>query len=702
MLLLSFAMPLFAVDFDDEELLDLYGEEETLSISTGTNKPIRLAPSVASVITQEEIENSGAQTLEQVLESVPGLHVSLSAGNLLNPVYSIRGIHTSQNAQVLLLLDGAPIRQLFTGGRPALFHLSTHNIKRVEVIRGPGSAVYGADAFAGVVNVVTKGVTETGPLKIGASVGSFNSREIWLQAGKELDSGWRLSANFEHSRSDGDDSRVVDQDFQTLLDSVFSVNASNAPGALATGYETNSLRLNAANEAFNIAFYTWQQVSAGTGAGGAQALDPIGSVEGDYYLLDMVYKGRITEDWRYEVKLDVSYYDLQQHLVLLPPGSTAPIGQDGNLGLTGTPTLFVDGVIGKPGGSEQRQSLEFVSYFSGVEEHKIRGSFGFISQDGDAHETKNYGPGVLTGSEGVVTGRLTNVTGTEYIYVEPRKADIKFLSIQDEWSFASDWEMTAGLRYDNYSDFGDTLNPRLALVWATTYNLTSKLLYGRAFRAPSVSELFSINNPVILGNPNLEPEIIDTIEVAFDFRPSVNKDFKLNLFYYDIRDLIEFVAAPDLAVGTRRAENSGGQEGYGLEFEFSMALSDQLTFKGNYAWQNSEDKKNKDAVADAPENQVYLALDWKVGNGWIFNTKGRWIADRSRSSGSNIEKIDDYTIVDLTLRNQTLFHNTSLSIIAKNIFDEDAFEPRELAGVRGDYPLTGRSIALEIEYSFVD
>lgn len=690
-----------AADFDDaDELLDLYGEEETLSISTGTNKPIRLAPSVATVITQEQIAKYGARNLEEVLEMVPGLHVSLSTNNLLNPVYSIRGIHTSQNAQVLLLLDGAPIRQLFNGGRPSRFEMSTHNIKRIEVIRGPGSAVYGADAFAGVINVVTKGLADTGRINVGAKVGSFDSREFWAQFATELESGWHLSAAFEHASTNGDQGRLVERDFQTTLDTIFRTSSSMAPGALSTNYELSSLRLKAESDSFDAALFAWYQHDAGVGAGGSQALDPNGFNEGQYYLFDATYKGRINDDFRYEVKGTGSYYDLKQHLVLLPPGTIVPVNADGNIGLSGTPTMFSDGVIGEPGGIEERYSLEFVGFYNGIERHNIRGSFGYITRDGEAQEKKNYGPGVLDGTEGSVDGNLVDVTGTPYIYVESRKRDVRFLSVQDEWSFASDWELTAGLRYDNYSDFGDTINPRLALVWATTYNLTSKLLYGRAFRAPSVSDLFAINNPVIRGNPNLEPEVIDTIELAFDFRSSLGSEYKLNLFYFDIRDLIEFVAADDLPVGTSRAENSGDQDGYGLEFEFSVDLSERLAMEGNYAWQKSEHNSGAGRVPGAAEHQVFLALSWNVGDGWFFNTKARWIAGRERDERDQRSDIDDYAILDLTVHNASLFENTAVTIGAKNLFDEDASEPSDLVGLYGDYPLPGRSIFVEIEYSF--
>ena len=142
---------------DEEDLMLLYGDDEIVSIATGTYQPITKAPSTASIITADDIKAMGAITLDQVLESVPGLHVIPSTLDRLNPVYTIRGIYTGQNPQVLFMLNGTRIApSLFTGGLADNSRMNVEDISRIEVIRGPGSAVYGADAYAGVINIVTK------------------------------------------------------------------------------------------------------------------------------------------------------------------------------------------------------------------------------------------------------------------------------------------------------------------------------------------------------------------------------------------------------------------------------------------------------------------------------------------------------------------------------------------------------------------
>ena len=116
-----------------DDLIGLYDDEELISIATGTEKQVRFAPSVATVILADDIAKSGARTLDEALEMVPGLHVS-SSFNRQDAIYSIRGIHTGQNPQVLLLIDGVQIAQLFSGARPYNYSLPIANIDRIEVV----------------------------------------------------------------------------------------------------------------------------------------------------------------------------------------------------------------------------------------------------------------------------------------------------------------------------------------------------------------------------------------------------------------------------------------------------------------------------------------------------------------------------------------------------------------------------------------
>lgn len=690
----------------DEELLSMYADDEVVSIATGTNKPIHLAPSVATVITQDDIRKMGATDLDQVLERVPGLHVSRSF-NRLNSIYSVRGVHTSQNPQMLLLLNGAKITQLFSGGRPNAFLMPVENIKRVEVMRGPGSAVYGADAFSGVINVITKDAKSIDGTDIGVRAGSFSRKELWLQHGQSFGEReeWNLAFSAEYSKSDGDDDRIVDVDLQSQLDSTFPglAPASYAPGTLESGYEQLHSHLQLSNEHWDIALYGWNLYESGLGQGAAQALDPVGHSESYSYMLNLHYRWALSQSWDADLNFVSTYGKEKNKFVIQPAGSVSFVGEDGNIfpPVAPIPVIFSDGVLGQPIGEEQTNKLELITFFKGLEGHLWRSSLGAELQEGDAFEKKNYGPGVLEDVQllDIIDGTLTDVSGTEHIYVDYPHNKIWWLSLQDEWQFSEDWLLTAGLRYDNYSEFGDTVNPRIALVWATTYNLSAKLLYGRAFRAPSVAEQFAINNPAILGNPNLEPETIDTIELAFDHRLDAGFGMAYNFFVYEVDDLIDYVQSGVIS----RAENARSLRGKGFEVELSWQANSSLELLGNYSWQQSEDVETDIKVADAPMRQVYLAGVWTFSPNWLVSSQLNWVAGRQRVADDSREKIDDDLRVDLSLRRLHIFKNWEAALSITNLLDESISEPSNSAAngvipMPGDYPMEGRSILGEIRY----
>lgn len=678
----------------EEDLMLLYEDEEIVRIATGTAKPIHLAPSVASVITARDIEISGVRSLDEALEMVPGLHVSKSS-NRNNSIYSIRGLHTDFNSQVLLLINGLPINDLITGARPPLFRLPVENIARIEIIRGPGSAIFGADAFAGVINVITKDGSEIDGTVVGARAGSFDTQDLWVQYGAEH-SGWEVGASVEYSHSDGDRDRIIQSDLQTILDAGFGTSASRAPGPLETRYELLNTSLGAKRDNWGLWFNSWNLRDAGVGPGAAQALDPVGHQDVDQYTFMIDYSNdRIAQNWQLDSRL--SYRELDQHadFQVLPPGTQVTLGADGNLCFPPacTPAAvvdFPDGVLGNPGGKLTDTRLEVAAVFDGWLDHRVRLALGIDRDEIEADEEKNFGPG--TPAEGVVglatiDGTLTDVTGTENIFVQDRSRSVHYLSLQDEWRLGRDWELTGGIRYDHYSDFGDTTNPRLALVWATDYNLTTKLLYGRAFRAPSLTELFFENNPVLQGNPDLQPEQIDMLELVFDYRPTLDIETVLSLFAYEAEDLIEFVNGV--------AQNNREQEGHGLELEATWQLLSDLEVKGNFALQYSEDANSGAVIANAPRRQLFLAANWRVTRDWSLYGQANWVADRARAGSDSRPAIDDYTIVDLFLRHQpsSLW---AFGLSLKNAFDEDAHEPSD-GTIPGDYPLEGRSVYLEAE-----
>ncbi|QEI11411.1 TonB-dependent receptor [Cellvibrio japonicus] len=669
-----------------------------ISIATGNSTPLDRAPATASVITADDIRNMGARTLDEVLETVPGLHVSLSSLSRLDAVYSIRGIHTGFNPHVLLLLNGVPIQSSLQGSRPALLRLPITSIDRVEVIRGPGSAIYGADAYSGVINVITKDAAAVDVTRVGGRTGSFDSRELWVEtAGRWGDVGIAFSSTY--MTSNGDDERIVRADMQSTLDAVLGTQASLAPGALATSYEILNSHLALNTEKWQLNAWNWISRNAGLGAGGAQALDFRGNEDSQIWLLDSAYHFNTgIQGW--DSSVSISHFDYGQDVtfILFPEGSRLPIGADGNINFDATNMVyFPDGVIGNPGGTVRESKIDWINIWNGWDNHRFRLALGMRRQAIDSEERKNYGPGVLDGTETEVSGQLVDVTRTPFVFIGDRARHIQYASIQDEWRLTSSLELTTGVRFDYYEDFGSTTNPRLALVWSASNELTTKLLYGSAFRAPSFSELGYQNNPVSIGNPNLHPEQIDTIELSFNYRLSRDMQSNLTLFYYEASGLIEF--SQDIATQTKTARNARDQDGEGFEWELTWNPVANWWLNASYAYQNAHDKQTGFAIADAPGRQFLFSSRWDFLPRWCLHTQWNWVMDRQRQSDDVRSSIEDYNLLDFTLQREEILPQLDLSLSVRNAFNTDAREPSTYE-IPDDYPLTGRSIWLTFNYRF--
>jgi len=685
----------------DEDLMAFYGGEEFISIATGVDQPLHKAPAVASVLTQKDIEQIGATDIDEILETVPGLHVSRDAAGY-NPIYTFRGISARSNPQVLMLINGIPITNLFAGDRnQAWGGMPVQAIEKVEVIRGPGSALYGADAFAGVINIVTKGADGKKNFEAGVRYGTHNRKDYWLTGGGSIGDVKYFGA-IESHKTDGFDEKIT-SDLQSVLDaSPLPTNASLAPGSVNLERKNLDARFELTYKKLKLRAGAQLRDDAGDGAG-TLTLAKDNNFASDRLNVDLTYENKeFTENLA--VKIQTSYLQTSQevngNLMLFPEGSIIVDPVFGPIG------PFPDGVIGNPEVKERHTRFNFSSFYTGIDRHEIGFGSGYYHGDlYEVKETKNFGLDPDTGFPLSPGDPIVDVTDTPYVFLTEGKRENTYFFAQDVWQFLNDWELTAGVRYDHYSDFGDTVNPRLALVWSTTRNLTTKLLYGEAFRAPSFAEQRAINNPLVLGNSELDPEELKSYELAFDYRPSHDLIFNLNVFYYKWEDIIQFVP---VGVGRAEAQNAGEQTGHGVEFEVTWQALRDLELTGNFSWQKSEDKNLDEDAAYSPEKQLYMAANWQPAELWNINVQANWVMDRNRASGADDFRSDvnNYALVDLTVRRKSLWNHVDISLIVKNLFDEDAREPSLAGGlgspvpIENDLPLAGQQILGEIRYHY--
>lgn len=666
-----------------KQLLEMdLGAMLEVEVATGTGKQLSEVPAVVSVITSDDIKAMGARTLSEAVERIPGLHVAKSV-NRLGSMFSVRGIQNDGTPQILVLLDGVELSELSALSMPYAFRYSVNFIERIEVIRGPGSAIYGADAFSGVVNVITKTPENNNSIETGVNIGSFDYVEGWLNGNLALEN-LNIGLSVTSEKTNNDNGRVTPY------------------GVLSRERETDNIHLNLKAGQFHLKSWYWkttQQMGVGAGIIG----NNIDRDMTESYKSQLSWNGELGESIESAFDVSFSQSNFDAEFQLFPPGIW-PVGADGNVFQPPfTPVNFPDGVIGRPNGKSKKTKLNGAVIYTGLADHRIRLGFGGEqSRFFDIGESKNFGPGILDEANipsDLVSPDIIDVSGTAFAYTPEYQRDLWYLSVQDEWKFATDWELTLGLRFDDYTDFGATTNPRLALVWNSSDSITTKLLYGSAFRAPRAAELVFINNPTTLGNPELDPEKIKTIELAIDYRPTEHFVALLNIFSYKAEDLIQL----DLSF---THQNSGEQEGHGIEVEANWQASDTLRINANVSWLDT-----RLPLIDAEKERVpgmmgFLELQYRLHPQWLLTTQNYWIKDRQRAPGDTRPDVDDYVKTDVNLIWQTE-SAWQMSVGIKNVFDEDIVAPVPNSalfalglGFPDDYPLESRSIFGTISYRF--
>lgn len=695
-------------DFEDD-LFSLSPAELAnipVTIATGTARAVYRSAAVTSVITAEKITEMGATELHEVLDTIPGLHVSIQP--VTNDyTYSMRGIANNTNNQVLVLMNGNRYSTPYKGSHMSGMEIPLEAVQRIEVIRGPGSALYGADAFAGVINIITKKADDIDGTVVGARGGSWDTQSFWAQHGNHW-LGWDIAASLQYSHNNADDDRIIGADAQSGLDRVFGTGASLTPGAMQTASERYNAQLNLQRKFVDINFWAFSEVDQGLRAGAAGALDNKGRLNGENYLAAAKFSTEDSiDDWELQLNLSYLTTEIDAQIYNFPAGTLLPLAADGNptqdLSAVVGLMLFPEGLRTNLGIQTKVPSLQFSSTYKGFEDHLIRFSAGYRYEELNTRESRNFGAGVIDTATLLVppninvAGSLVDVTGSASSSLNDRHRDIWSLALQDEWKIFDSLQLIAGVRYDEYSDFGSTFNPRAALVWEVNSRLTTKLLYGQAYRAPSFLEQYQQHSQIFIGNPNLKPEEIETYEWAFDYRPVKDLRTALNIYYYKIDNLIgsELVSTSSSSL---MVSNNEGLEGYGTEIEWDWQFHENWSWRGNYAWQYARNQAFKRRSSGVPEHQIYSALAWKFLPQWQLQTQLNWVGHRI-SPVNDARDLEDYETIDITLNGKKLFGYVDVTASVRNLFDSNGKEPA-ISAYPDSLPIPGQSFYFEANMHF--
>lgn len=267
---------------------------------------------------------------------------------------------------------------------------------------------------------------------------------------------------------------------------------------------------------------------------------------------------------------------------------------------------------------------------------------------------------------------------------------------QDEWDITPWLRFTGGFRYDRYYTFGDHISPKAGFILRPAPGSTIKLLYGQAFRAPNVFELYyktSTGTTIYLDNPDLKPETIQTYELVLEQDLTAAAKFTAAGFHYEIKDLITQQVNPDTSVQFKnisRAKSDGVE--LGLEINWPGILKGHV----GYSYQDTRDELTDQWLANSPRHLLKAGARVPLYREMIFaGAQFRYMGNRLDRDGNDV---GDAAVADLQLTAD--YKKFTLSAGAYNVFDTVYADPVSLDHTQRSIQQSGRNFRFKLGYTF--
>ncbi|MDQ7090432.1 MAG: TonB-dependent receptor [Methylococcales bacterium] len=274
------------------------------------------------------------------------------------------------------------------------------------------------------------------------------------------------------------------------------------------------------------------------------------------------------------------------------------------------------------------------------------------------------------------------------------KRDVFGVYIQDQYRFNQQLELTLGLRYDHYSDGNQAINPRFSLVYTTDFNSTFKLMYGQAFRAPSIRQISRTQG---LGEAGLKSEDIKTLEFAWLHTFFNNYHTSLTYFHSWSENKIDTIINRNrqLSDFKRKFTNiEGTLKTSGIEFELQAQITDEFSLRSSYTYLLSTET-NPRRVA---KNTFSLIAMYEY-NDFNINLNGYYHSEMDQETSNKITELDDYWLLNANVRYQM---TNWLAIVSQghNLLNEQYFSSTKLANEPSGIPNRGRTYSVGVDVTF--
>jgi len=626
--------------------------------STHTPETLSSVPASVSVYSSDEIELMGIQTLEELMNFVPGFSSARSGDSGYREIPTVRSKRSGATGkEVLILIDGQRLNSDFSGSTFVFNNqIPVGNFERVEFIRGPGSALYGSNAFMGVVNIITSKDKND----ISASIGSNGSINTYLNYTYSSDD-FRLSTFVTHNKTDGE-----------IYNNLFNFSVTNPVATTKDPFKRDEIYINADYNRFNLVG-SFRRTKA-------SEFYALGNINNDVNRHD-IHGGfaRLTYDSTgltfLNTKISVGYRDERSDLDFV-------ISPNGALPNTNAPATFLTTLEGHELDLRVDNRINFDNgsiLLVGGEYRHAKTQKLFASVNGFPGPNAVYFGQFLSlekiQGSGLTAEDYRNIYGIYAQYQKDLTQNINF---------------TAGVRYDNYSDFGTALSPRVALVYDNFSGRIFKLLYAEAFRAPAREENDLQAQGVLAGNALLKPEIAKTLEAIW-IENIVNHTFTLTLFSTRVEDAISDVT--NGLTGQRTVRN--GTENYtGFEVELLSDIYENFFLRSSLSIVTD----TEDVMFRNVSETGSIVLNWHKDK-FNTNVSGYYHGDSEGDFGGTRVKIDDFFEFSANVMYKIDSYST-LFLQAKNLLDENYVTPFEGIthpdGVIG----RGRRVYVGINYRF--
>ena len=622
------------------------------------------APSTITVITSKQIAERGYEQLEDALRDVPGIDM-IHVNGYAPTLFYFRGMYGAENLRALLMIDGIVENNILGSNDMAGPAYSLHNVERIEIIWGPVSAIYGANAFGGVINIITKKGEDINGMHAEAGYGSFNTRFENILAGIK-------KSNFEFSiagtsySTDGPKFTNRDPNYDaSYVDKAYSLNTE------LSYYSKNSkTTLGFRTYRTPMGWGTYSNSPTGYLGLPSQGYDNKGIVgilqspiRGEKSGLDESYLKTwfLENDYKPNTKTDIL-----ARVVYRETG----IADDSYLYITADGTKLI--------------RIPVTSSSNRIE--------GDLTGNFNLSNNQNLSAGIEYTRDNVEAGqRQFTLDYTTFYFLDgkdtllnlhssflPRQYDIRtnfgsYLQYVINTKLLGKTNFTLGGRYDNNSYFGDALSPRLAIVNQPSKKLTFKFQVGKAFRSPTNLEIHQI---IPDSNFELKQEKLVTYEVNAIYTPTQNMRIQVNGFHNDLRDVIILSNISGLTPN----KNPGIFEITGaeavLDFDVTKNISGFANFTYQHTWGKNlvtDNSRQLSGVADVKGNAGFT---FHVENLFILNISGNWVGKRRTPITDPFGSVKGYFLANCVLSTNQLFNNKiTVSLNMHNIFDAKWFDP---------------------------